>query len=301
MPRQPIHPDTTIGPVHLVVGDLDRSATFYRDRLGFSVREGAGRTAALGAGASTAGPDLLVLHERRDAPRPRGTTGLYHFAVLVPSRRELARSLEHLVHTRTSLTGASDHLVSEALYLNDPDGNGIEIYRDRPRAQWPFQNGEVRMAVDPLDLESLLRESRDGRAHLTGLVDGTTIGHIHLRVSDIGAAERFYADLLGFDIMARYGNSASFLSAGGYHHHIGLNTWTGVGAPPPPEGAIGLDHYVVNLPSLDERDRVASRAREGGVAVEAADDGLLLEDPSRNRILLAHAPRRVIGSASSSG
>ncbi len=287
MAPETIHPETTIGSVHLTVADLERSVAYYRDRLGFAVRARAEEKAWLGAG----GTDLLVLRQRRDAPRPRGTTGLYHFAVLVPSRLDLARSLGRLVETRTSLTGASDHLVSEALYLDDPDGNGIEIYRDRPRSEWPVENGQVRMAVDPLDLESLLREAQGHAEPWAGLPGGTRIGHVHLRVASIPDAERFYVGVLGFEIRARYGSSASFLAAGGYHHHLGLNTWASLGAPPLPAGAIGLEHYVIGLPDEAERDRVAARARDAGVVVEQSDEGHALRDPSGIRILLAVRPQ----------
>ena len=303
-----IHPDTRVGPVHLTVRDLERSVAFYRDRLGFQVRrrtdevakdaakdaakDVANGVAYLGAG----GPDLLVLTENPSAVQARGTTGLYHFAILVPSRHELARSLERLVATRTRLTGASDHLVSEALYLNDPDGNGIEIYRDRPRGEWGFERGEVRMATEALDLGDVLDEldadavrEVEG-AGWRGLSPQTVIGHIHLHVADLAAAEEFYVGRLGFERMARYGPSAVFVAAGGYHHHIGLNTWQGVGAPPPPPGAVGLRHFVIQLPDADEVARMAERLVAAGVAVEEVEGGVIVRDPSGNRILLVIDP-----------
>ena len=278
-----IDPNTTIGPVHLTVGDLDRSVEFYAGRLGFQPARRREGVARFGAG----GREALVLYERRGAQRSRGTTGLYHFAILVPSRRELARTLAHLRDTRTPLTGASDHGVSEALYLEDPDGNGIEIYRDRAPGEWPRAEGKIRMATDPLDLEALLAERGAPDAPWTGLAPGTTIGHIHLHVSNLEEAERFYVDVLGFDPVVRYGDSASFVSAGGYHHHVGLNVWAGVGAPPPPPDATGLRHFVVRVPDAGERDRVARRVREAGVLVEEKEDGLGFADPSSNRIVLS--------------
>jgi len=178
-------PAAHIGAVHLTIADLARSIRFYESRLGFTLRVQDDRTAWLGAG----GADLLILSQSEHAPRARGTTGLYHFAILTPSRANLARSLRRLVATRTPLTGASDHGVSEALYLNDPDGNGIEIYRDRPRREWPFVGGRVNMGLDPLDLAALLADAADDDG---GLAEGTIIGHMHLRVARIDEAERFY-------------------------------------------------------------------------------------------------------------
>ena len=278
-----IHPATCIDSVHLTVSDLDRAIGFYTERLGFRLHRRDSANARLGAG----GPDLLVLGERRDAPRPRGTTGLYHFAVLVPTRFELARALDHLRITRTALTGAADHAVSEALYLSDPDGIGIEIYRDRPRSEWTLEGEGVRMTTEPLDLERVLAELPERAPPWQGFAPGTTIGHVHLHVSTLEPAERFYVEVMGFDRMARFGRSASFVAAGGYHHHVGLNTWQGVGAPPPPEGAIGLRHVVVRLPNAQERERVVARVKAAGIEVRETGDGWMLADPSSNRLLLA--------------
>ncbi|HEY2953662.1 MAG TPA: VOC family protein [Candidatus Eisenbacteria bacterium] len=282
MARETIHPSTTVGSVHLTVRDLDALVSYYSERLGFAPSRRTREGVALGAG----GPDLLVLAGRPDAPRARGTTGLYHFAVLVPSRRDLADALQHLLDTRTPLAGASDHGVSEALYLADPEGNGIEIYRDRPRAEWPMENGQPLLVSDPLDLDGLLAD-RSARGGTGGLPAGTRIGHVHLRVADLAAAERFYADALGFEIVARLGGAALFVAAGGYHHHIGLNTWGGEGAPPPPPGAAGLRHFVLRLPDAKERDKVVERARAAGIGVEESQEGAALADPSSNRLVLA--------------
>jgi catechol 2,3-dioxygenase len=273
-----IDPATHIGTVHLTISDLGRAVRFYEAHLGFTVHGRDDRTARLGAG----GPDLLVLSQCEKAPRVRGTTGLYHFAILVPSRADLARALRRLVETETVMQGAADHLVSEALYLADEDGNGIEIYRDRPRAEWPFVNGQLQMAADPVDFERLLAEpeSTDGG----GLARGTVIGHVHLHVSRLDEARRFYVDVLGFELMMRYGPSALFVSAGGYHHHIGLNTWAGVGAPPPPPGAIGLKHVDVQLPSDAAVADVLDRIRAANIPVESLDGGFLVRDPAQNAI-----------------
>jgi catechol 2,3-dioxygenase len=275
-----IDPRAAIGEVHLTISDLDRSLRFYRTHLGFTVHQRGDGKARLGAG----GPDLLVLSQSETAPRVRGATGLYHFAILVPSRADLARALRRLVDTDTVMQGAADHGVSEALYLADPDGNGIEVYRDRPRAQWPHAGGALAMDADPLDLDALLAESSSGDN--AGLADGTTVGHVHLHVSRLPDAQHFYVNVLGFALMQRYGPSALFVSAGGYHHHIGLNTWAGVGAPPPPPGAIGLRHFVVRLPDAGAVSAVVDRLRAASVRFETTSDGVRVDDPAGNAIVL---------------
>jgi catechol 2,3-dioxygenase len=236
-----------------------------------------------------------VLRASPNAPHLSGTTGLYHFAILVPSRAHLARALRRLVDMRTQLQGAADHGVSEAIYLPDPDGNGIEIYRDRPRPEWPVANGRLHMGVDPLDLGALLDESEDGSS---GLATGTVVGHVHLHVSDLVAAGQFYIDVLGFELMQRYGPSALFVSAGGYHHHIGLNTWAGAGAPPPPPGAIGLRHFTVELPTTSALEEVHTRLRQAGRPVETTRETILTKDPSSNAILLVTSWLRSASTAS---
>jgi catechol 2,3-dioxygenase len=276
-----IDPATAIGGVHLTIANLDRSVRFYQAHLGFVVHRRDAQTAWLGAGQR----DLLVLSQCDTAPRIRGTTGLYHFAILVPSRRDLGRALRRLAETDTVLQGVADHGVSEALYLADPDGNGIEVYRDRPRAEWPIVNGRLQMGADPLDLDAILDEDEGRDGH--GLASGTVIGHVHLHVSRLDDAERFYVSVLGFELMQRYGPSALFVSAGGYHHHIGLNTWAGVGAPPPPAGAIGLRHFVVRLPDEAARAAVIDRVRAASIPIETTGEGVIVRDPAKNAILLS--------------
>lgn len=282
-----IHPDTSLGAVKLIVSALGRSLEFYRDILGFSIRRRDGTKVELGTEASS----LLTLWERSGArSKPPHTSGLYHFAILLPTRGDLARILQRLIDVRYPIDGASDHLVSEALYLADPDGNGIEIYADRPRSAWPDLNGRLRMATLPLDVDGLLNELKADRRPWNNLPNGTRIGHVHLHVADLQAAEAFYRDVIGFDLMLHYGRSASFLSAGGYHHHIGLNTWAGVGAPPPPPDAVGLQYFTIRLPSRAELERVADRMREAGIAGEQRPEGILIYDPSRNGVLLTARP-----------
>jgi catechol 2,3-dioxygenase len=280
-----IHPNTTVGPVDLAVADLSRAEQFYCEVLGFKRLGRADGTLTLAADGVT---PLLILHERPGArPKPRRATGLYHFAILVPTRLHLARSLRRLAKTQWPLSGASDHLVSEALYLDDPDGNGIEIYRDRTRAEWPRSGGRIQMATDPLDFDGVLAELEHDDQPWDGLAPATTIGHVHLHVADLRAAEAFYHGVLGFDIITHYGGSALFVSAGGYHHHLGLNTWAGVGAPPPPPDAAGLRYFAVVLPDAAALEQVAARTRAAGIAAEQTDNGLLLRDPSQNGVVLA--------------
>ena len=230
--------DAHIGQVSLTVRDLERSLSFYREVLGF-VELGPGRLGPAG------GRVLIELHERKDAiVKPRRSAGLFHFAILVPSRAALGRSLRRLAETRWPMSGAADHLVSEALYLNDPDGLGIEIYRDRPRDAWRMANGELAMATDPLDLQAIGDEP-GAETPWNGLEAGTIMGHVHLHVPHIDTAEAFYCGRIGFDPIVRRYPGALFVSAGGYHHHLGLNTWAGIGAPPPPENSAGLRSFTI--------------------------------------------------------
>lgn len=276
-----IHPAAHTGPVHLTVTDLGRSLDFYRDVLGFALLGGEGERATLTADGVK---PLVLLTAVRDAKaKPRRSTGLYHFAILVPDRAALARSLRRLAEQRYPLGGASDHLVSEALYLSDPDGNGIEIYRDRPRAEWPYQAGQLMMDTQPLDLQKLLAEAE---GPWTDLPAGTTIGHVHLHVSDLAEAERFYRALLGLELMVRYGPSAAFLSAGGYHHHLGLNTWAGVGAPPPPPDAVGLRYFTLFVPDGAEVERLVRHLQSASVTFARREYGLFLRDPSQNAVVV---------------
>jgi len=290
-----IHPDTQLGLVSLTVSNLARALRFYDGTLGLKTLDHQNGVAVLG---TDGGGSLIALTERPHArPKPPHTTGLYHFAILLPRRADLARVLRRLAEQGYPLQGASDHGVSEALYLADPDGNGIEIYADRPRDDWPWQDSRLQMFTASLDLEGLLSQG-DGR--WSGLPPATRIGHVHLHVADLGAAQRFYCDVLGFDLMQHYpavrgansGPSALFLSAGGYHHHVGLNTWAGKGAPPPPPDAVGLRHFTVFLPDEAELARLAERLQTADVPYQrAANAGkasgaFVVRDPSDNGILL---------------
>ena len=278
-----IAPATTVGPVHLTVADLDRSLRWYADALGLErAPDGHGDGTALRAG----GDELLVLYEEPGARPVAHHTGLYHYALLVPTRSDLARWLAHVAQEHVPLTGLSDHIVSEAVYLRDPDGHGIEIYRDRPRDQWVHDGDEVRMSTDQVDVEDLLGAAE---GEPTGVPVGTRMGHVHLHVADIPAAEAFYRDVLGFDETAHLGDQASFFSAGGYHHHVGVNTWAGPGASPPPPGSAALRHATIVLPDTAERDRVADRAADAGAEPAAVADGIHIHDPSENALVLTAA------------
>jgi catechol 2,3-dioxygenase len=275
---------TSLGAVTLTVGDLDLQTAFYRDAIGLRELRRAGGVVELGASGS--GEPLVVLAGDPDAPpRPPRTTGLFHLALLVPSRRELARSIHRVTGAGGRFTGASDHLVSEALYLDDPEGNGIEIYRDRDRAEWSYDGGELKMATLPLDLEGVLASAPAGDAG-DGMAEGTVVGHVHLQVASIPAAESFWAGAVGFDPVVRGYPGALFVSAGGYHHHLGLNTWAGEGAPAPPVGARGLRSLSIVLPGTAALEATLAEVRAAGGEVLEEDGTAVVSDPSGNRALL---------------
>lgn len=275
---------TTMGPVELTVADLERSLGYYEQAVGLRLLGAEADRTSLGAD----GVELLRLVEERSAKPARGYSGLYHFALLLPERADLARWLSHAARERVPLVGLSDHFVSEALYLSDPDGHGIEIYWDRPRDVWEGQV-DKRMTTLPLDVDDLLGElSGDPlEAPFHGLPAGTRMGHVHLKVSDIPATLAFYRDVLGFGLMARLGSHALFMSAGGYHHHLGANTWESAGAPAPPAGSAALRHATIVLPDATERELVLDRLRSAGHPVRDSPAGPLVRDPSGIALVLA--------------
>jgi catechol 2,3-dioxygenase len=272
-----------LGPVHLDVSSLDESIAFYERALGLHVHRRGDGFAAIGTG----GEDLVVLNEEPDAEPGGRHAGLYHFAMLFDSRRELARAVLRLASTGTRIEGASDHGVSEAIYLRDPDDNGIELYADRPRDQWPPPRtaGErVEMYTIALDVQSLLAVA-DAEEPPARAGPGLQTGHVHLHVADVKRALGFYRDVLGFEVMVNLG-SAAFVSAGGYHHHLGFNAWLGGDVTPRPAGTAGLRRWTVLLERPDQVDAVRSRVRAAGVDVEDLDDrGFLVRDPWQTAVM----------------
>jgi catechol 2,3-dioxygenase len=280
-----IDPATSVGLLSLTVADLDRSLAYYTDIFGFKLLERGEGVATLGAGDAP----LLLLTERAGAkafPHDRpGYTGLYHFAVLVPTRADLGRWLRHWLELGLPVPGQGDHLVSEALYITDPDGNGIEIYRDRPRDKWTWDDGRVRMAADPVDLRGVLAEGDALAQPWNGLPAGTRLGHMHLQIADIATARAFYVDTLGFDLVAEM-PSALFVSAGGYHHHIGMNTWHSRGAGPTPDDTAGLRFFTIDFATEEARAAVLARLATANVPYAQHGDIALVNDPFRTIIAL---------------
>ena len=278
-----IHSDSQIGSVSLTIRNLAQSVDFYQ-RLGMTLRKQGDGVAHLG----TATTLLLVLHENKDARIVERTSGLYHFAILVPTRLELAQVLKNLAKKQIPIQGYSDHLVSEAIYLADPDGNGIEIYRDRPRKAWQYVDGKLQIGTIPLDLQAILSELNKQDIGWDRFSPDTQIGHMHLHVGDLAAAQTFYTVAIGFDLVANYGSAAAFVSAGGYHHHLGMNTWAGKNAPPSPADGVGLRWFEIQLPTQGALDEVQERLQETAVSINNHPKGLLIHDPSQNGILLTH-------------
>lgn len=281
----PLPADTTLGPVHLTVTDREGAVAFYEEVLGFRALAHDGNQVLLSA---TGRPPAHLILTGRPSARRRRSAGLYHFAVLLPARGDLARALRHLLQSGAPIEGASDHGVSEAIYLHDREGNGIEIYADRPRERWPRQAGRLAVGTQALDAEDLL--AQDARPW-DGLPPGSQIGHIHLHVADLPRAERFYAGVLGFEVMVRGYPGALFLAAGGYHHHIGLNTWAGTGIPAAAPDAAGLRYYTVRIPDPAAREAAVRRVREAGGPAEEVGGGpatgVLARDPDGIGVLIA--------------
>lgn len=275
---------TSLGAVALTVADLERTLTFYQENLGMQrLGEEDGAT-LLGAGER---PLLRLFHDP-DAPAPpRPASGLYHYALLLPSRRDLAAILWRLAAHDTRFQGFSDHLVSEAIYLADPEGNGIELYRDRPRDEWAYRDGTLQMATLPLDTDDLLAEAGGPAEQLAA---GTVVGHVHLHVGNLSGAVQFYQEIVGFEMVMRYGPSAAFLSTGGYHHHLGLNTWAGEGAQQPAPGSRGLRWWEVRVPGDKALASLLDRARAGGHLVTESDGAYLVGEPAGAQLRLSLQP-----------
>ncbi|WP_050614510.1 VOC family protein [Bacillus testis] len=274
-------PNKFIQHVRLNVTNLEKSLLFYTDFLGFKIVEESDKEVKLGTDEEKA---LIILQQPNAVgPKEKRATGLYHFAILLPSRADLGRFLLHLAKNRYPL-GAADHLVSEALYFNDPDGNGIEVYSDRPKESWKWKNGQVDMATIELDAENVLAEG-EGKPW-TRMPAATKMGHIHLHVADLAEAESFYGDALGYEVVSQFGNEAAFLSTGKYHHHIGINTWNGTGAPKASENSAGLAEFAIAIASHEEMEKVKAALTAFGAPLEMQNGIYYTEDPSGNRISL---------------
>lgn len=269
----------SIGVVTIGVADLESQVSFYQDVIGLQIQDRSQAEVQLGIG----GYPLLRLISRPNGKMYPTSTGLFHFAILLPTRACLGQWLRHLLQLGLDLEGAADHLVSEALYLRDPEGNGIEIYRDRPRNTWTYAGGFIEMATLPLDYQSLLKEA--DKRDFAGMPEHTYMGHIHLQVNNLNSNLRFYRDIVGLDVKAQL-PGAGFLSAGGYHHHIGLNTWRSQNAHPPPVDALGLIQYELNLPRESERDELLERLNELQVIVDDYDSSPSILDPAGNTLVI---------------
>lgn len=292
-----IHPATKIGVVSLRVANLENQMAFYQQALGFQLHWREGKEAGLGAG----GADLLRLTEEPNLKRYRGVTGLYHFAVLFPSRRELARAIARLIVLKHP-NHPTDHIMTKTTYLDDPEGNGIELYCESPEdGSWTLANGayETRRADgslsngrEPLDVNALMKHLKEDDRLDAPIPTETRMGHIHLHVRNLQEAVDFYHGVLGFDLMGiAKAFRMAFVSAGGYHHHVGLNTWQGEAAPPPPADTLGLRHFAVELPDPQALEQVIARVERAGIPAKQTEEGFLLHDPSQNGVALTLAPK----------
>jgi catechol 2,3-dioxygenase len=287
-----IHSSTRIASISLTVANLENQIAFYQGVLGFQLHWREGNQAGLGTGKK----ELLHLVEQSGYQRYTQVTGLYHFAVLFPDRRELARAMARLFALKY-LNYPTDHIMTKSTYLDDPEGNGIELYTESPEdGEWSMEDGgfsarradgSLSNGREALDVKALFRHLKDDEKLDVPIPEETLLGHVHLHIRDIDEAVDFYHGILGFDVMGKANSMrAAFVSAGGYHHHIGLNTWQGEGAPPPPPDALGLRHFVIELPDQAALDEVTARVGSSGIPTNQTDDGLLLYDPSQNGVLI---------------
>lgn len=292
-----IHPDTRPGHVHLQVSDLERQLEFYQQVIGLQLHWRQNGAAGLGAGDE----DLVRLIERPGARRYPRTTGLYHFAILLPSRRELARAIGRLIALRYP-NYPTDHIMTKTTYLDDPEGQNIELYADTPEdGTWEIADGQpfARRADgtpsdgrEPLDVEALLERLEPNDRLDAPMLPETRMGHFHLYVADLEASMDFYHGVLGLDNMGMGGSfRMGMVSAGRYHHHIGFNTWLGEGAPPPPEEALGLRYLSLVLPGRGELERVLKRLSEAEVPIEEWPEGYVVRDPSQNAVVVTDDPQ----------
>ncbi len=273
---------TFVEHVKIKVENLERAIKFYRDILGFDILEQSALSVQLTADGKTS---ILSLEQPENViPKQGKTTGLYHFAILLPEKKDLANIVIHLVENGIRF-GSSDHLVSEALYFNDPDGNGIEIYVDRKPSEWTWNGEEVAMTVDPLNFENLIKYVT--KSKWKGIPEKTIMGHIHLHVTELEKTEEFYVKGLGFDVVNRFGGQALFFSTGKYHHHIGVNVWNGVGASRPSKNSVGLEFFTLKFPNEEARKKTIDNLQKIGSPVIIENHIITTFDPSGNSIVLA--------------
>lgn len=280
------HPDLALGPVSLVVRDLEPMMDFYVKDAGFKMKRLDDHYVELYPSEESTEPVLILKHDPRAEKAPIDAAGLYHYAIILSTRKSLAVTYLSLGNAGVVFDGYADHLVSEALYLTDPEGNGIEIYADRPRSEWRFdEDGKVQMATQPLDIDSLLAEvSGVTKNGLKAFGDGAKVGHIHLKVTDIARSVAFYQQLLGMDVMSYLG-SAAFLSVAGYHHHIGMNTWESWGGPALKRGWAGLELFTVKIPR-SRFDELAAKLSDSPVAHVQDSERLFVSDPDGIELLI---------------
>lgn len=275
------NPVTFVSHVELKVSDLEKSKRFYTEVLGLKIKEQTSDSVSF----TTNGQDVLltITQPKNINKKQVQRTGLYHFALLLPKRADLAQVVRHFINLGVRF-GGGDHLVSEAIYLNDPDGNGIEIYVDRDASVWQWSDGEVAMTTDPVDFDDLLKESVE--PIWNGLPKGTVMGHIHLQVNDLEKNKQFYVDGLGFDVVSRYGREALFLSDSNYHHHIALNTWSGTQIKNAEKIETGIESYAIVFPSEEKRQEIVASLRELGIQVMEEENEVTVFDPSDIKIKL---------------
>ena len=287
-----IHPDTKMGQISLTVANLDNQIEFYTKAMGFKLHWREDKKAGLGSG----GTDLLLLTEQPNVKKYRGVTGLYHVAYVFPNRHELAIAVARLFAIKYP-NSPTDHILTKTTYLDDLEGNGIELYCESPEdGTWRFANGKYESiradgswsdGREALDLDELFSHLTDEDKLDQPVPPELRIGHVHLHVRDVDEAVDFYHGVIGFDLMGvAKAYQMGFVSAGGYHHHLGLNTWQGNGAPPPPPDAVGLRHFTVDLPNQSALDDVIARVEEAGIPYNKTEDGFLLHDPSQNGVIL---------------
>ncbi len=274
-------PVNYVSEVTINVSDLKKSLDFYQEVIGFKVKSQTGKEAELTADGKTT---LLRLVEPSNPINKNRTSGLYHFAILLPDRSDLAAFIKHLAEKDVRL-GASDHAVSEALYLDDPDGNGIEVYRDRAPEEWSWNNGEVHMVTEPLNVQDVMSTYKG--QPFNGLPEDTVMGHLHLHVSNIEDAVKFYTEGLGLEMILRFGPQAAFMGFDKYHHHIAVNVWNGVGAPKPAKNSVGLNHYIMKYHTEEAVEETVNNLKSLDYPVEETPEGIFSEDPAGNRVKIS--------------